>query len=394
MRISALRTLSRGIRPSALPVRLPVRCFASARVVSDEEFKKAQEAVNRLPSAGNDDKLQLYALFKQATVGKNSTSKPGMFDVVGKYKWEAWTALGDMSPADARVKYVEKCVQMGADLSGKAPAAPQAQESASASGTLVISDDGTGVRLVTLNRPDKRNAISQAMYFELMDVMDKSAEDPSVRVLVLTGAGAFYSSGNDLSNFAEMVTKTPGGLQTMAEAARVMLHKYVGKWISFPKPLIVGINGPAVGIAVTTLPLADCVVASDKATFHAPLANLGQTPEGTSSVTFPALFGMPRAMEILVGGRKLSAHEAKEWGLANDVIEDAKFAEELQRRAKEWAALPPKASAAAKRIMRERSGISSAALAVANEKECELIKSMWLGDECMSAVAKFLTKKK
>lgn len=130
-------------------------------------------------------------------------------------------------------------------------------------------DSSTGVLSLTLNRPQKRNAITETMYQRVTHVLKEAGQDSAVRVIVLTGSGPFYSAGNDLSNF----TKGLGSgrtIQDLAADAAQLLQAYVDAWITCPKLLFVAVNGPAVGIPVTTLPLADAAWASQTATFHTP----------------------------------------------------------------------------------------------------------------------------
>lgn len=352
-----------------------------------------------LPSASNEEKLALYALYKQATVGPNTTSKPGMFDMVGKFKWQAWTDLGSMSTADAEKKYIETVKRMQAaagvgggssPASGGAGAASSGGAAASGAtgGDILVSTSEGGVRTITFNRPAKRNAITFQMYHDMVAHLQAADADPAVRVVVLTGAGSFFCSGNDLSNFAAAASAGPAKIAAEGETT---LKAYVKAFIHLGKPLIVGLNGPCVGIAMTTLPLADLVYASHKATLHAPLTALGQTPEGTASLTFPQVMGPARASELLLLGRKITAETGVAYGLVNEVWEDGEFAAKLQAKAKELASLPPQALQLGKKIIRDK---QRAALDAANEAECALIKTRWLSDECMSAVMSFLSKGK
>jgi len=342
----------------------------------------------------NEDKLALYALFKQATDGVNNTPKPGMFDVVAKFKWQAWKDLGAMSQADAERAYIQKVKDLGAPMggAGTAPAAAAGGGGAGASadsttGDVLITTSGR-VRTITLNRPDKKNAITFAMYGTLIKALEDAAADPAVVVTVVTGNGSFFCSGNDLSNFTNMPA---GGPAELAESGRKLLHAYVNAWVTHPKILVAAVNGPAIGIAVTTLPLADAVVASHKATFHAPLTALGQSPEGTASVTFPQVMGQQRANELLLFGRKITATTAADWGLVSEVFEDGDFKAKTAERVAQIAALPPQSLLLSKQLMREK---HLPALQAANTAECDLIKSRWLSDECMNAVMAFLTKGK
>lgn len=386
-----------GARASAASMRVcnaMARGFHRSPVFSvGQAFKDAEAAVKTLPSASNEQKLALYALYKQATVGPNTTPKPGMFDMVGKFKWQAWSDLGSMSAADAEKQYIEtvKKMQAAAGAGGSSTSSSgtgAGASSAPSGGDILVSTNEAGVRTITFNRPAKRNAITFAMYHEMVAHLQAADADPAVRVIVLTGAGSFFCSGNDLSNFAAAATQGPAKIAADGE---VTLKAYVKAFIHLAKPLIVGLNGPCVGIAMTTLPLADLVYASHKATLHAPLTALGQTPEGTASLTFPAVMGPARASELLLLGRKITADTAVSYGLVNEVWEDGEFRAKLDAKAKELAALPPQALQLGKKIIRDK---QRAALDATNEAECALIKTRWLSDECMSAVMAFLSKSK
>jgi peroxisomal 3,2-trans-enoyl-CoA isomerase len=376
------------------------------------EFEAYTAAVGKLagPAPSIDAKLAMYALYKQATVGPNTSPKPGMLDMAGRAKWGAWTALGGMSQPDAEAAYIAEARKLGARVGGggEAPAAAAAAPvSAGSYTTISVATTPDGVRTLTMNRPDKRNAISWAMYNELSHALAAAAADDAVRVTVLTGAGPFYSAGNDLSNFLQIPPEGPG---KMAENARVIMEAYVAAYVRFPKLLLAAVNGPAVGLPVTTLPLFDGVYASHTATFHAPLVSLGQTPEGCSSLTFPAVMGHARATEMLVMGRKLTAEEAVRYGLVNEVFVEGEFRARVAERAAAAAALPPLAVRRAKALLRGlpapeaggqvaagRTGVappqlSAAALLDANAREGGVIKECWLGAEVQEAVMRFLSK--
>jgi peroxisomal 3,2-trans-enoyl-CoA isomerase len=373
------------------------RTFASsaARAPPSPAFTAAAEAVNKLPVApSSEDKLRLYALFKQATQGPNDTPKPGMMDVVGKYKWRAWADLGEMPQAEAEAAYIALCQRLGAAAGGGgAPArdatSPRAPPPASSSPAVEIADDPRGfVRTITLNRPEKRNALSVPMYEALTAALREAAADASLRVVVLTGRGSYYCAGNDLSNFTAALG--PEGPEAFAERSRAMMEAFVEALFALPQLLVVAANGPAVGLPVTTLPLADAVYASHRATFSAPLVSLGQTPEGCSSLTFPLLMGHARAVELLVLGRKLTAEEAAARGLVTEVWEDSSFAGKLEAAVAAAAALPPQATRKAKALLR---GTMLAQLRAANAAEGAVIKGCWLGPEVREAVGRFLASR-
>jgi hypothetical protein len=149
---------------------------------------------------------------------------------------------------------------------------------------------------------------------------------------------------------------------------------------------------PQIGLAVTVLPLCDIVIASATATFHTPFMTLAQSPEGCSSLTFPAIFGVSRANELLMMGRKLSAEEALAWGLTSQVTPPPAFDSIVAARAREMAALPRGALAAAKALGRAAWG--EGVLTRTNELEVEVIKERWVSKECMDAISAFMSRRK
>ncbi|KAH9490097.1 Enoyl-CoA delta isomerase 2, mitochondrial [Bulinus truncatus] len=176
------------------------------------------------------------------------------------------------------------------------------------------------------------------MYRDIGKALKEAATDDSYRIAVITGTGDYYCSGNDLSNFTNIsMDKIP----QMAKDGRYVLLDFVNAFIEFPKPLIAIVNGPAVGISVTTLGLCDVVYATDKATFHTPFSSLGQSPEACSSYTFPKLMGYAKASEMLLFNKKITAVEARERNLVSDVFPDSVFATETATRVQQFAKCPP-----------------------------------------------------
>ncbi|XP_013404825.1 enoyl-CoA delta isomerase 2, mitochondrial isoform X2 [Lingula anatina] len=353
----------------------------------DEDFVSAKERLNALKEdPGNEVKLQIYALFKQATVGKCNTPKPGMMDFVGKYKWEAWNTLGDMSQDEAKSKYIEVVQGLAA---AEGATSPQVADTESA-GTgkykeLTVHRDGK-MFVITLNRPKKKNAINYQMYEEWGLALAEAAESDAT-IAVVTGAGDYYCSGNDLSNFMNI---PPDGIAAMAEEGGRILKKFVSAFIDFPKPLLAAVNGPAVGVSVTVLGLFDIVYTTDTATFHTPFSALGQSPEGCSSLTFPQIMGTAKANEMLLFNRKLTAAEAMERGLVTEVFPDHSFQTEVWTRLREMAKLPPVSLRTSKGLIRD---VDRAALHATNQRECDLLVDRWQSDECMNAIMNFFQQK-
>ncbi|WAR12960.1 ECI2-like protein [Mya arenaria] len=344
----------------------------------DAEFNKAKERLNSLKEdPGNDVKLKIYGLFKQATVGKCNTPKPGMLDMVGKYKWSAWNELGNMSQDDAQKEYIS----LVDSLAGSEEAAPESAPGGEGKyQTLLINNTG-GVYNITLNRPTKKNAITVQMYEELILALKEAGEDKSVVLATMTGSGDYYCSGNDLGNFMNI---TPDKIKEMAVNAGDLLQRFVSAFIDFPKPLIGLINGPAVGVSVTVLGLFDA------ATFHTPFSALGQSPEGCSSYVFPRLMGAAKASELLLFNKKISAAEAYNRNLITAVIPDDVFVKETQATIQAIAKLPRESMAFSKVLIRSA---EKAQLHAVNKEECEVLIGRWQSQECMNAIMSFFTQK-
>merc|ERR1712154_583173 len=126
-----------------------------------------------------------------------------------------------------------------------------------------------GLRTITLQRPDKFNAFNNQMYTEVLEDLHAAADDDQTVVTAITGAGKYFSSGNDLTTFSEVSTDLEERKQ-FSRTKGERLIKFVDAFIEFPKPLVGVVNGPAIGIGCTILGLLDVVFASDRATFHIP----------------------------------------------------------------------------------------------------------------------------
>ncbi|KAI5606452.1 enoyl-CoA delta isomerase 2, mitochondrial [Silurus asotus] len=385
------RILSRRfLRLSRIP-GLQLHTTGVWMAASVEDFNQAKVQLGTLKKdPGNEVKLKIYALFKQATQGPCNTPKPGMLDFVNKVKWDAWKSLGALAQEDARQQYVDLVSSLVSAEGPPVTAAASPTGSEKAFQTLLVTTED-GITTIRLNRPQKKNAITVEMYNELMEALDLAGKNDSV-ITVFTGSGDFYCSGNDLNNF----TKIPeGGVEKMAKDAGELLRqapsrRYVKAYIDFPKPLIAVINGPAVGISVTILGLFDVVYATESATFHTPFSNLGQSPEGCSSYTFPKTMGAAKASEILLFNKKLTATQACELGLVTEVFPDSSFQSEVWTRLKAYAKLPPNSLALSKQLIRQ---VEKDKLHAVNDAEVDRLIERWLSDECMQAVMNFFQGK-
>jgi enoyl-CoA hydratase/carnithine racemase len=171
---------------------------------------------------------------------------------------------------------------------------------------LRIDDDGP-VRLLTLDRPEAKNAFNRALYDAVRAALDEAAADDSITVCVITGAGDVFSAGQDLKALAR-VKENPEEAQGFDPFARALA--------GFDKPLIAAVNGAAVGIGTTLLLHCDLVLASDTARFKLPFAALGLAPEAASSLLLPATIGPQAAAYFLLTGDWMDAETAVARGLA------------------------------------------------------------------------------
>ncbi|XP_066540041.1 enoyl-CoA delta isomerase 2, mitochondrial [Hoplias malabaricus] len=382
---SAVRFLSpwRFLRFTRIP-GVHLHTTGASMGASVEDFNQAKDQLGKLKKdPGNEVKLKIYALFKQATQGPCNTPKPGMLDFVNKAKWDAWKSLASVSQEEARQQYVDLISSL---LAAEGPAvAATPTGSGKAFETLLVNTEDS-ITTIRLNRPQKKNAITVEMYNELIEALDLAGKDDSV-ITVITGSGDYYCSGNDLNNF----TKIPeGGVQKMAKDAGELLKGYVKAYIDFPKPLIAVVNGPAVGVSVTVLGLFDVIYATESATFHTPFSQLGQSPEGCSSYTFPRIMGHAKASEVLLFNKKLTATQACELGLVTEVFPDSSFQSEVWTRLKAYAKLPPNSLALSKQLIR---GVEKEKLYAVNVAEVERLVERWVSDECMQAIMTFFQAK-
>lgn len=248
---------------------------------------------------------------------------------------------------------------------------------------------------IRFNRPQRYNAISAEMYDQLTDSFIKVNKDESIKAVVLTGVGDYYSSGNDLSNF-KVAMADPSGPQVGLTKSKSILVRFVDSLINSEKLMIAGINGPAVGIAVTTLPLFDFVIASDSATFHTPFTALGMCPEACSSLTFPSILGQSRATELLMLNMKWNAKKAMNCGLVSDVVEKDKLSGHLETLCYGEKGVVntcyPNSMKISKSLIRDPR--SKQKLLETNRIECEAILKLWLSSEFSDAMQKFAKRQK
>jgi len=179
---------------------------------------------------------------------------------------------------------------------------------------LLDVNRSTGVAIITLKR-GKFNQFTEEQTAKLNVVLTRCANLAEVKAVVITGAGRYYSAGADFAS--SVVPQMPSTMRAHITAYNESVFE---SYLSFPKPLIAAINGPAIGMAVTSAALTDCILASELATFHTPFAQLSLPPEGCSSVNFERLMGARGVEVMLTKGVKINAAEALAIGLAQEVL--------------------------------------------------------------------------
>jgi enoyl-CoA hydratase/carnithine racemase len=195
---------------------------------------------------------------------------------------------------------------------------------------------------ITINRPDKKNALTLQMYQQLAQSLKEANVNDDIHVVTITGGESCFSSGNDLADFVS------AGLLDDSHPV-VQFLKTIA---AFKKPIIAGVSGYAVGIGTTLLMHCDLVYALDSAVFQLPFVPLGLCPEAASSLILPNLMGYHKAAELLMFGEKFSAQKALENGMINAIIKDQLIADYIQGRAERLAALPQESVIETKRLLK------------------------------------------
>ncbi|XP_055602608.1 enoyl-CoA delta isomerase 2-like [Uranotaenia lowii] len=251
---------------------------------------------------------------------------------------------------------------------------------------LLVEQFGA-VRRITINNPRKKNAINLQTYGDLADQLNEADGDPGVNVVVLTGAGDFYSSGNDIS----AVLSSNQSMEEKLETSHKTLRRMVTAFYSFSKLLIGVLNGPAIGISATTAVLCDVLYMEEKAYLYTPFTGLGLVAEGCSSYTFPKLMGRSKASEMLLLNHRMSSEEALRFNVVSEVYRGREeFEKILWPRILQYGKLPIGSIQASKELMRK---FEISELQAANEREIEALSRRWQTEEAIEAVMNFATRK-
>jgi len=243
------------------------------------------------------------------------------------------------------------------------------------------------VATLTLNRPNAANSIDIPLARELMEAAIVCDEDPGIRAVVLTGVGAMFCAGGDLRSFAAAGT----GIASCLKELTVYLHAAVSRLTRMDAPVIAAVNGIAAGAGFSLAVAADLVIASESAAFVMAYTNAGLVPDGSSTFFLPRRIGDRRARELMLTNRRLSAAEALDWGLVNQVVPAEQLLPAATKLATTLAAGPTRAFGFTKALLNET---FEHGLETQMELEARAIAAASNGPDGQEGIRAFLKKRK
>jgi len=206
-----------------------------------------------------------------------------------------------------------------------------------------------GVATIEIARPEKKNALTVAMYQAMTNALAAAKADSAVRAVLITGQPGIFTSGNDIEDFMSRGTDGPG---SGSEDHESPVFKFMRALLDCDKPVVAAVTGAAVGIGTTMLLHCDFVYVSDEARLAMPFVALGLVPEFASSLLVPQLMGHRKAAEKLLLGDPFTPEQAVECGIANAVLPASEVVNHARRIAERFNGLPPGAVREAKQLMR------------------------------------------
>ena len=238
-----------------------------------------------------------------------------------------------------------------------------------------------GVATIEIARPEKKNALTMAMYSAMAEALTAANDDAAVRAVLITGQPGCFTSGNDLEDFMQ---RPPQGEESP-------VTRFMQALLACEKPVVAAVTGAAVGIGTTLLLHCDLVYVSDEARLAMPFVSLGLVPEFASSLIIPMLMGHARATEKLMLGEPFSGSDAVDCGIANAVLPAGEVVNHARRMAERFNALPPSAVSETKRLMRAPLRVQ---VAQVMDAENELFRQRLRSPEAMEAFQAFFQKRK
>ncbi len=248
--------------------------------------------------------------------------------------------------------------------------------------TLSLTRDG-GIARITLNRV----AMNMVVMQELLSAALICDEDPEVRAVIICSSNKLFSAGGDLAWFAQ----SGDNISARLKEATVYLHGAISRFTHMNKPVITAVNGVAAGAGMSLAIMSDFVIASESASFTAAYTAAGLSPDASSTYFLPRLIGERRAKELMITNRKLSAPEALDWGLINQVVPDGEELAAAETLAKTLAKGPTQAFSSVKHLINRS---STESLETQMSLEAEMIGANAAGIDGQEGINAFLTKRK
>lgn len=237
------------------------------------------------------------------------------------------------------------------------------------------------VLTVTFDRPDKKNALTLAMYDEMTARLREAAEDPQVRVVLFRGSGGVFTAGNDLGDF----------MKNPPNSTDSPVGRFLETLVPYPKPVIAAVDGVAIGVGTTMLLHCDAAYAAVGTKFSMPFVPLGLCPEAGSSYLLPRIAGRARASELLLFGDRFGPETALELGLINAVLPADEMHAHALTRAKALAEMPPAAVRVTKQLIRD--GLADGTK-TALERESGIFFERLRSAEAAESMSAFFAKRK
>jgi len=310
------------------------------RSSSSASFLQAKEALARLPNEPtNEEKLQLYALYKQGTTGPPQGSRPGFLDPVGRAKFDAWYKVKSMAKEEAQNSYVSLVIKLN---DGKALTASEPTSSSSTTTpsllelqmsprqpgvvsalkleTISTILSPSGILTARLNRPNRGNAFNMQMWADWNSLFAAVNKDSETRVVVVTGSEASFSTGMDLSVFSQMQALAEKE-QCQARKREALAHviDYFSSSVSLSEtcrvPVLAAISGSCIGGAVDIATACDLRFCTENTVFSVKEIDLAIVADIGTLQRLPKLIGEQRARDLSYTGRNVSGKEAFEMGL-------------------------------------------------------------------------------
>jgi enoyl-CoA hydratase/carnithine racemase len=236
-----------------------------------------------------------------------------------------------------------------------------------------------GVLVLRIARPEKKNALTAAMYASLTSGLDEARDSGDIRAVVLAGGPGMFTAGNDVMDF----------MQAPPSSEDSAVFRFLTTLVEFPKPIVAAVDGVAVGIGTSLLLHCDIVVATARARFSLPFTKLALVPEAASSLLLPLAVGYHRAAEWLLLGEPFDGAEAYRTGLVNRLVEPDDLEPTAFALAESLASLPPEAVQATKRLLRDP--LREQTLAVMRREAATFLERL-KSREARRAFAAFLSK--